>query len=377
MVSTLARWIPNLAELDAEPRATLACGDLRIPRLRVNPLVPTLFVLAAVVPLFTVAYVRFEFSLWMLAGMAGLFIAAGAAALCHPFGTEVVLASKGVSFRRGGSEVFCPWALFNVSGNLFVQSSERLTLPVNAAAIPYIEQRQHGAVIAHGAEIHSPLLRLHEGRQVGIPWGFHANPTQLGELLLHLGRALCDPLPQSSVPPSAVPAIESSCRARTLPGGWIRLSLTRWRLPCVCCDCGQHSYGWTWWETGVSLPSFWEGLAQPSGGRVRVSVPLCEPCRKAFRTKWWLGGLLGAALGVAIVVPIADAISPKPQPPSQANPLIVGAFIGGMAGLCGGWLLVGTLLAPVRVARYSPAKRTVAVRFRNTRYANLVAASAE
>ena len=88
---------------------------------------------------------------------------------------------------------FAPWSLFSAPGQPVVQPlhvHNRMQLPIAAAAIPYVELRQHGYAVAHGLDVKARQFQLRSAGEAWVKNLYEVEPADLAELLLLLGRRL-------------------------------------------------------------------------------------------------------------------------------------------------------------------------------------------
>ena len=162
-----------------------------------------------------------------------------------------------------------------------------------------------------------------------------------------------------------------------LPGepdaaGWLTAYLTRLRFPAVCCDCGAATTATL--AVPVAACGDWLlGLAAQPVRTLDLRVPVCEECQQALRQRQQVGGVRGLLLGAtgAMLATIPLARSNRLD---DARSLILVALAAVSAGGLVGFLLGVTLARrlPVQVRGYSPVRGTLAIRFRQPGYAELV-----
>src|SRR5262249_54941951 len=156
-------------------------------------------------------------------------------------GHALVLTAEGVEVAYRGATVWAPWALFNVDGGPFVPEADSpragLTLPVSAEAVPFVELRRDGVVVACGAQVGGPQWRFTPFGEVVLPARYEARAGELGEVLLLLGRRLGRQLPRGAPPPEAHPRAEGDVGPDG--AGWLTVPLTRLAVPPCCFDCAD------------------------------------------------------------------------------------------------------------------------------------------
>jgi hypothetical protein len=140
------------------------------------------------------------------AGVAALvvvIIASLAAYLLKRFLTRwgaVTFGLSGVRFQSGGTEVFCPWALFTEPGQADFEYSSSFSLspkpvsvrlPVAGASVPMVTASRNTSVIAYGTEIKTRHVRFRSPREIVLMrLSGQEDWKNVVVLLLDLGRAL-------------------------------------------------------------------------------------------------------------------------------------------------------------------------------------------
>jgi hypothetical protein len=282
-------------------------------------------------------------------------------------GHELVLNPDGIEVVFRESVVWAPWALFHVEGEPFVPESDSprtgLMLPVNPAAVPYVELRRGGMVVAHGLQVSGPQWLFNGHGQVTLPARYEITAQDIGELLLWLGNQLGKDLPRNPPPPEA--ELPETIEVQVPdPEGWLTLPLVRLRLPSCCAGCGGPRDD----TLPVAVRARGDWLWGPLFGArtIEVGVPVCAACRDRIANRQRGGGLLGMALGVLFGTLAGGAVGFW-QGEGRDVPLMLGGFAGLFFGTLAGSLLGVTLSRrlPVRFRRFSPSRGTVSVRFDN------------
>jgi hypothetical protein len=369
----LGRFLPDLEDLLRDPRAYLQAGPVVVGPRRMYGLA-ALFALPGLALLASCALGDKDLGERLALGIAllvGASLWLGWSVMLR--GHSLVLSAEGVEVRYRDTAVWCPWALFNVEGEPFVPEGDSprqgLTLPVAPGAVPFLELRRTDSAVSHGAQVQSRQLQFTGRDEVVLPARYEVAAADLGRLLLLLGRRLGHELPRGA-PPREAYALEAleQVPAGTDADGWITVYLTRIVLPAVCCDCGQ--------ATQETMPlrvqshgSLITDLLVQQVRPLEVAVPVCPACRQRLRQRQERGGGRGLALG--LILGLAGGAMLSAAQAGLLLPLALGgAAVGGIAGF-----IIGTLAArqpPVQLARYSPSRGTVALRFRNPGYAALV-----
>ena len=373
---SLTQALPDLDELLADPRAyletaPLAFGPRRMYRLSLFFAVPGLLLLASCLIAGKADGERVALGVGLLLG-AGVW--AGWSLLMR--GHEIVLHSDGVEVISVDGTVWAPWALFHGGGRPFVPDSDSpragLMLPIDPATVPQVVLLRGGMEIARGREIRVRHWSFSAHDEVVLPGRYEISAIDLGELLLLLGGRLGENTPLDAVPHDVD---EPSPSFTQDPAGWIRLPLTRLRLPSCCARCTGPR------DVVIPLPvTAWGDwlLGWLLGGirTVEVPMPLCEPCRDFLAHRQRRGGFLGSALGAFLGTAVGTIGTGWWQEGRD-----VALWLGGSFGLAVG-VIAGSLLGialtrrlPVRIRRYSPSRGLVSVRFENPEVAARVLAT--
>lgn len=293
-------------------------------------------------------------------------------------GHSLVLHPDGVEFIYRDTSVWCPWSLFNADGEPFVPDTDSpragLTLPINSAAVPFLELRRHGAPVAFGAQVKARPFQLNAVDEVVLPARYEVAAADLGRLLLQLGRRLGRQLPRGT-PMSAVDARPETIEilsSQPDAAGWLTTSLTCLYFPEICCACGEPTTATL--AVPVSPRGDWLfSFAAPRIQPLSLQVPVCVACQQAFRQQQHLGGLRGLFLGAMGAMLAAIPLARSNQL-NDRRPLILVSLAaisaGGLAGFLTGSALAHRL--PVQVRDYSPSRGTLAIRFRQRGYVEKV-----
>jgi hypothetical protein len=290
-------------------------------------------------------------------------------------GHELVLNPDGIEVVYRDAVVWAPWALFHVQGEPFVPESDSprtgLMLPVNSAAVPYVQLRRGGMVVAHGLQVSGPQWFFTGHSQITLPARYEIAAQDVGELLLWLGNQLGKDLPRD--PPPAEAELPETVEEVPDAEGWLTLPLVRLRLPPCCAGCGGPR------DDTLPVPVRARGdwLWGPLFGArtIEVGVPVCASCRDRIANRQRGGGLVGLALG-ALFGTLAGGVLGFWQGEGRDVPLMLGGFAGLFFGTLAGSLL-GVALSrrlPVRFRRFSPSRGIVSVRFDNPEIAARVIA---
>ena len=371
----LLRFLPDLDDLLYDPRAYLGASPVVVGPRRMYGLaalfaLPGLAFLAAWVWAGRVDAERLALGVALLLGSA-IWLSWSLLLRGH----ELVLLPDGIEVRYRGSVVWAPWALFNVAGSPIVPQSDSprlgLTLPIAPEAVPFVELRREGSVVACGAAVQAPQWRFTPFDEVMLPARYEVQADDLGALLLQLGGRLGRQLPKATPPPEAYrpPADED---VGPDAAGWLTLPLTRLSLPPRCCACDEPTVA----TLPLPVAGRWDWLRGPllhDSQAVEVQVPMCPACGERRGRRLASGGLLGLCLGVLFV--LAGLLLVQEQRPGLVRALgatglllimALAVAAGAQFGFLAGTALVGN--QAVQVRRHSPAAGTVRLRFRNADY---------
>jgi hypothetical protein len=105
-------------------------------------------------------------------------------------GGEMVLRRDGVVLRFRSNLVFCPWELFQADGDPWPLDRSRLALPVWPPAVADVVHGRGDAIQATGRQVRTRPLYFRADHQVVLRDLYAVRLTDLGPLLLHLGRNL-------------------------------------------------------------------------------------------------------------------------------------------------------------------------------------------
>jgi hypothetical protein len=369
----LASFLPDIESLLEDPRAYLQGGSVAIgPRRMVG--LAGLFGLPGLALLASCAMGDPDWKERMALGVAlliGSLVWLGWSFMMR--GHSLVLHADGLEVRYLDTSVWCPWALLNVDGEPYVPDGDSprvgLILPIVAEVVPFVEFRRNDSVVAHGAQVRGRQWQFTGPNEVVLPARYEVNASDLGRLLLLLGRRLGRELPRGS-PPREAYALESMDQTPTGPDadGWVTVYLTRVAFPAICCDCGQPTHETMPLRVRARGTLLTDILVQPSSP-LELPVPVCTACRLRLRKAQHQGGVRGLATGATLGLIAIPSLAGADR--GLILPLAVGgAAIGGILGFIVGTLATGR--PPAELARYSPSRGTVALRFRDAAYAGLV-----
>jgi hypothetical protein len=403
---SLAQAVPNLAALVSDPPRALAAGDIAIGPQRRSAAVAVTGSLMAIV-------------FWLLIALAvgvvknGFFpdaapdprvlvpaTLAAAIVLSMSYtrrryrGGRCVLTRDGALLTFAGDTVFCPWALFNAAGRTILffergsrQFVRRFFVPVCPAAVPYVEARREDIFLfAQGIEVNTPQFRFRSANEAELRAWYEVTADEIGELLLQLGRRLGAVLPERAVTPQELRETASRLApAAALDGkGWLLASLTRLVFPPACCDCGGPTGTVQHFAAHKPLLRLGRLLKVEASECVWVPVPVCTACQQAGRVRYrqWVfkrvkTAFLGPLFVGLLLLPLVALRNPGAWVAIELGILIVLSLPGAILAYVLARMVGRTRTAPVRLERYSPAKGTVAIRFRRPGYAELVVAATQ
>ena len=364
----LRQVLPDLDELMADPHAylseaPLAIGPRRFYRLAGLFALPGAVILLSCLLQGKADGERLALGVGLLTGSA-LWLGWSLWLRGH----ELVLHPDGVEVGYRGSTVWAPWALFRVRGRPFVPESDSpragLLVPLNRAAIPFVELRQHGLILTSGIDVAGPQWRFTGLGEVCLPARYEVDARDVGELLTWLGGRLGQNLPRGAaggLGEKALRLVEDDAD----PAGWFVVPLTRFRLPTCCCGCGGPRD--TVLHANLSpLADRALGVLTGTARSLEVSVPLCEVCREAVLRRQRIGGGIGLILGTIVGTALGGLVGAYLGEGRQLA-LYLAALVGlSLGALVGSGLAVAlSRRLPVRFRRYNPVRGTVSVRFAN------------
>jgi hypothetical protein len=286
-------------------------------------------------------------------------------------GSRCILGRNGARFVRGSTEVVCPWSVFAAAGQPIVDpvsSRNRMLLPIAPNAVGLVEARTGDTVVAKGLDVKTRQVRMRSSGELIIENLYQLNPHELGSLLLHLGRVLGTPPKRVSAPPTFDAEQAYSAPPPTVAkDGWITVSLTRLNFLPVCCDCGDAT-------TATKRFRAVNGFEQ---AHLDVYIPVCEPCQKQYRRRYWkafgkffllyeaVAAALGFALGALIGLQGQGGIL-------MLQVAIAFAVMAALLAPCFIWFFRKWpdrwASPPARVRAYNPKKGTIALQFRRAEY---------
>ena len=385
----LAAVVPDCDALLANPAGYLKERELRIGGRRV----PWWhFLLPPALLLFGICFpTRLGFALAIAAPVhLGVLIY-----WAWPVDRELVLRADGIRFRLRNTAVWCPWSLFSSPGQAFVRRAgwfdTEITLPILYESVRLVVYERDGRVIHKGHHVLSEQFAFLSDHEACVPSVYAMRPQDLGDLLLHLGRALGGPdsvpadcFPAREMPATAVTAtdpraVAGPAAARVLgqaavppqtdgidirsfpeadPNGWITIPVTRLAFANRCCDCcgpaiDRYSIRIDEGRRFLRLVPLY-GRFNPEKG-IEVAVPFCPSCRRED-VAWGI-----ALTALALVVAFAPL-----------GFLVLIGFAGLSPGIGLLLFVVSLFIAPFAAllerkpfqARYNDSERTVSLRFR-------------
>jgi len=386
-LKTLRQAVPALDRLLANPRATLAEGDITIGPARRYATAIALGLLLSLVGWAVGAPLFFAFIaparkgplpagqvalLWTL----GLGLVLGSILLMLRVwrGGQVMLGVNGVEFRYRSTVVTCPWALFSVAGQPFRPARTQFLLPVLPAAVPFVEAQRHGSILGQGKEVNTRAVAFKSPHQATFRALYEVDALELGAFLLRLGQMLGAQLPDGSVP-AVEPVLEGDSSSQTLAetdDGWITVRLTHVTFPPFCCACGTSTGDLQEFTGHSSLLRIGRWTILEGTEHVRVWIPVCPTCQNQSWRRYWRAVFRWAGLGVGVPLACGLIVSlPMRNPvwffvsiPIAMLGLLIGGLIGREVGKGRG--------SPAQLRRYSSRNGTVCMRFHKPEYAALL-----
>jgi hypothetical protein len=388
----LRRAVPNLDHLLSDPAGTLAGGEITIrshKRYVSFVILALLFFAigqAVVILLLTEMLgqpVTLRKRILIASVVVGVVIGSFLLAWRFTCGGRCILTVDGVSFRHRGIEVFCPWTLFNVDGQPVIRTGSggeqiEFALPVSADAVPLVEVRRHGQVVAQGQAVKSRQFRFRSANEAVLKAIYQVKAAELAPLLLQLGRLLGKRIEPSASVVDAGEEIVSAPAAAWETDGWVVISLTRLFLPPYCCQCEQPTTRTVVFRGVATALRIGRFLNIQGGECISIWVPLCQVCEAAARPGYWrayfkallLTALVCAGIGFSGGMVLAARAG---DPAAFAFLPMILAVVGGLLSLSFGWVIAAgsakRATTLVQLDRFRPSKGSVAIRFRNPAYA--------
>jgi hypothetical protein len=151
--------------------------------------------------------------------------------------------------------------------------------------------------------------------------------------------------------------------------GWVTVRLTRLVLPPLCCDCGTFTSG-----TQALLAS-----SRNFAEHIQIPMPICPRCQSVVRSKLRKPSFIGLGIGLLVPVGGLSLWLCLGLPDSQALLLFLStlgiSWILPLGGYGMGQRVGMRKNFPARLGRYNPKKGTLAIYFRNPKYAEAVMAA--
>jgi hypothetical protein len=375
----LEKAIPELNSLLADPRTTLGKREIAIGPMKRYTSAATLGIsfgllgwLIIGASLLSLADRRRDLGMLALVLLPGLPVVLTWFFLRVYRGGRISLKSGGVEFCYRGTQVFCPWDFFNAPGQPIQPNRNWVRLPVSAALVNALEVRRQDSIVSERNQVDTPQLRWVRGNEAILKAVYEVEGKELGCLLLRLGNALGRSVrsPSPGAPPFAADASLSSLGTRDT-GGWTTVRLTRLAFPPRCCACGNPTPDRHEFRAHKPFLSLGPFLRLDDSQFVRIMIPLCGSCRRKNRRRSWKPVL--SAIGVGFAVPILLGLVTVLFPEPFLYVILVWLiFFGPLLGLVVGMRLRSRRSKPVQLRQYSPRKGTVAIRFGNPEYAELM-----
>ena len=150
-------------------------------------------------------------------------------------GGEITLQSEGVEFRYGQSKAFCPWSLFNAVGNPFQPSDDRLMLPIDSSAIPFVLAYQEDMLVSQGVKIRTKMIRFKSRNLALLKALYEVKIDELGKLFLRIGRELAPEKSEEIVlrPDPEEEILEDRPIIERQADDWLTVTLNAFEFPTV------------------------------------------------------------------------------------------------------------------------------------------------
>ena len=381
----LDKLVTNLSELRARPAAVLAEGDITIGPVRrwgSGVALGLLLALSLLVPMLLIFFAATGRPPWAggrMAVLLSLAVLLGVPLFSVLFvlhrlkGGRMVLRDGGVELYDRGTTIHCPWALFNASGVPFQPAKDRVLLPVNTAALPFVEAHRDDRLLAQGGRVRTRALRFKSANLAEMRAIYEVEIPELATLLLHVGQRLAAPLPG---PPPSQPWQTASEPLETAPtlvrqaDGWLKASLVHLTFPPYCCDCGAYTPERKEYQGFRSGVEFGTVRFLEAGDCARLEVPLCSACQEGWAHNWRKALIAGIALGLLVGFVLAALICVLAEDGRMMLLAIPLSVLGVLFGAAIGNGVGRSLASPVQLRGYAPEEGTMLLLFRNADYAD-------
>ena len=289
-------------------------------------------------------------------------------------GAGLVLRSGAVEIHDRGSTIVCPWALFGAPGIPLQSAKDRVLLPVEPTAIPFVEVQRDDRLLAQGGRIRTAPCTSRRRTSPRCAALYQVELPEVAMLLLELGRQLAAPLPRTRpdhlAPLEVVEPLEMAPTLVRQADGWLKASLVHLTFPPYCCDCGIATTG----AQGVSGSAHGHRRKQRQlSGERRLrqaggsGVPFLPGGGGADRAKALSAGIGVGLLGGFVMAALICLLVGDSWLLLLALPLgILGILFGAVIGTSIG----KSLASPVRLRGYAPEEGTLLLLFRNADYAD-------
>lgn len=265
-------------------------------------------------------------------------------------GGTLTLRREGAELDHRGRSLFLPWALFRAPGVSFQPDVKQIVLPIDATVPTAIAGPRDEVVAVYPIDIDLSQAVGCDVNQLALRDLYRVPIGEVGEFLLGIGRAInggvVDAVPTwHTFAPLAVPE----------DNGWLRIQLTQLPFPPYCVGCGDFT------QSEHVEPLF------AARNKTKLSIPMCDACRRGWRRGiYW--GLLGGAI-VAIAGGIAAfflmvTLRPNARPGSSIAAGVTTFAILSIPALIGGAMVGGRIRVPFRWKQYKPDSGTVRLRVR-------------
>jgi hypothetical protein len=304
-------------------------------------------------------------------------------------GGYCILTQEGVEFRHRKRVVCCSWSVFNATGQpLLIKDSNLLLLPISPHATDSIMEMNKEETEAQrtGLDVQTPQWQTHSHFEAALKPLYVVKIHDLGDLLLRLGKILGDgqaihqslsanvhwgdarsrpdagALTAQTDPDQAgiVPLVRAESRSFPIAfrekNGWIRMSLTRFYLPPVCCVC----------TVPTKKTSLFNLRNQIDSDYYPLHLFICSSCGDKTQRRKRIMNLFLLGTAILSMVPIVLSFQ---NGQLELLVLVMSLPVFSVAIM---WIIAQRLSSPPAKVRHSSKKGTLHIRFRNRDYEKMV-----
>lgn len=354
----LAKHVPDLDALRADPRAYFATQEVVVGPRRALVLSVVLGLLAGVVVLIVAIATRADRPKAKPVEVDDILIGFLAVAVTAAFSTALllrwlrggaaILGAAGVQFLYRGRTVFCPWSVFQAPGSTYKPDHNTVLLPIDERVPVAVANRGSEVEAMPAGDLRGKPLTAHDDAQATLFDIYEVRAVDLGDLLLYVGSVLGDGPAATVAEVGELPRMRGPI-ATDEGGGWLRIRLTQLPFPPICTGCGVPTPGI------IELP-----LGSSKGHN--IVVPQCPPCQTDRDRRRMKAFLWGFAIGVAPAALVMVSV------PVFGGGALMGLIFALPFGILAG-AIVGLLLRdranPVRFRKYNPSGGTVQMKLRD------------